>query len=76
MFDILIGSALYGKQESQTLHAYMLMNMHLRILWNCLIMLMRQKGSSRLDKSKVDVFAPDEISTVLFRSHMWGSEQK
>ena len=51
MFGILIGSTLYGKHESQTLHALMAMNMILRILWNCLIMLMRQKGYSRLEES-------------------------
>ena len=38
-------------------------------------MLMRQKDSSRLDKSKVGVVAPDEISAVLLRSLVWGSEQ-
>ena len=39
-------------------------------------MLMRQKGNSRLDKSKVGVVAPGEISAVLLRSLMWRSEQK
>ena len=39
-------------------------------------MLMRQKGSSRLDNlTMVDVVAPDEISVVLLRSLVWGSEQ-
>ena len=45
------------------MHAQIVMNV-MRILWNCLIMLMRQKGSSRLDNlTKVGVVASDEIST-------------
>ena len=36
---------------------------------------MRQKGSSKLDESKVGVVATDEISAVLLRSLVWGSEQ-
>ena len=76
MIGIIIRKILYGKHESQTLHAEMVMNMTLRILWNCLIMFMRQKVLPDLiNLTKVDVVAPDETLAVLFRSPVWGSEQ-
>ena len=53
----------------------MVINMTLRILWNCLTMLMRQKGSSipyLLNLTKVDAVPPDEILAVLLRSLVRG----
>ena len=60
MFGILIGSTLYWKHESQTLNIMELPDHVLPDLINL---------------TKVGVVATDEISTILLRSLVWGSEQ-